>query len=119
MEEQPGLSSQYRKSSPWPMFVALGLVLSEFGVFMGGPFVPVAVGGVLILEASVAGILRESGYTRSLWPSALGLGALVGAAGGLLLVLTTYHTRALSLVGAGAIALVAGVVLFLVESKRL
>lgn len=119
MEEQPGLSSQYRKSSPWPMFVALGLVLSEFGVFMAGPFVPVAVGGVLLLEASVVGILRESNYAQTTWRPAVALGSVFAATGAVLVQLTSYDTRGLSLVGAGAIAVVAGVVLFLVETKRL
>ncbi|MFB6139473.1 MAG: cox cluster protein [Halosimplex sp.] len=65
MEEQPGLSDQYRTASPWPLLVAVGFALSEVGVFLG--VFPVAVGGILLLGASVAGILTESGYSRRPW----------------------------------------------------
>ena len=46
--------------SPWPMVVALGLALSEVGVFIG--FRSVAVAGLLMFVGAVAGILTESGY---------------------------------------------------------
>ncbi|MFB6150588.1 MAG: cox cluster protein [Haloarculaceae archaeon] len=81
MEEQPGLSDEYRKASPWPLFVALGFAVSEIGVFLG--IFPVAVGGVLLLGGSVAGILRESEYATRTWRTLglLGLAfALLGAA---------------------------------------
>jgi len=65
MEEQPGLSDQYRTASPWPLLVALGFTLSEVGVFLG--VFPVAVGGILLLGGSVAGILAESGYATRPW----------------------------------------------------
>jgi len=32
MEETPGLSEQYRKASPWPLFIALGVPISEIGL---------------------------------------------------------------------------------------
>ena len=51
-------------SSPWPMFIALGLALSEVGVLFA--LRPVSVSGLLLFVGSVAGILAESGYvTRS------------------------------------------------------
>jgi len=73
MAEQPGVSDEYRMASPWPLFVALGFALSEIGVFLG--VVPVAVAGVLLLGASVTGVLRESGYVRRPWRMLAGLGA--------------------------------------------
>lgn len=65
MAEEPGLSDRYPRASPWPLFVAFGLALSEVGVFLG--LFPVAVAGVGLLGGSVAGILRESGYVRRTW----------------------------------------------------
>ncbi|WP_435097723.1 DUF7541 family protein [Halarchaeum sp. P4] len=119
MEEQSGLSERYPTASPWPLFVALGLVLSEVGVFLGGVVLPVGIGGVLLLEASVVGIMRESGYANSLWSTSLGVGALVGVAGTALLVLTPYTSRALTLAGGGLLAVIAAVGLFLYESGYL
>ncbi|MFC7138881.1 cox cluster protein [Halosimplex aquaticum] len=79
MEEQPGLSDQYRTASPWPLLVAVGFALSEVGVFLG--VFPVAVGGVLLLGASVAGILAESGYARRPWRTLAALGLAFTALG--------------------------------------
>jgi hypothetical protein len=76
MEEQPGLSDQYRTASPWPVFVALGLVLSEIGVFIG--LFPVAVFGLILFGGSVAGILTESGYVTRPWPTLVGVGVVLG-----------------------------------------
>jgi hypothetical protein len=75
MEEQPGLSDQYRTESPWPVFVALGLALSEIGVFIG--LFPVAVFGLILFGGSIAGILTESGYVERPWPTLLGVGAVL------------------------------------------
>lgn len=80
MAEEPGLSDEYPTASPWPLLVALGLALSEIGVFLG--LFPVAVAGLLLLGGSVAGILRESGYVARTWLVLGGLGvvfALLGA----------------------------------------
>lgn len=79
MDEDPGLSDQYRRASPWPVFVALGLVLSEVGVFLG--LFSVAVFGLLLFGGSIAGILTESGYTARPWPTLLGFGAILALAG--------------------------------------
>ncbi|MFW5918206.1 MAG: DUF7541 family protein [Haloferacaceae archaeon] len=65
MNEQPGLSDQYRKVSPWPMFIAFGLALSEIGILFN--LFPLAVGGLLLLGGSVAGILTEAGYVETPW----------------------------------------------------
>ena len=82
-EVEPGLSDQYRFASPWPVFVALGFALSEVGIFLNLP--SLAVGGLLLLGGSVAGILRESAYADSVWVTLAGLGVLFGALGGALL----------------------------------
>jgi hypothetical protein len=78
-EIEPGLSERYRKASPWPMFVALGFVLSEIGVVLG--FFPVTVGGLLLFGGTVAGILSEAGYVEQPWRSLFALGALLLAFG--------------------------------------
>ena len=75
MEEQPGLSDQYRTASPWPVFIALGLALSEVGVFVG--LFPVAVFGLILFGGSVAGILTESGYATRPWPTLVAVGAVL------------------------------------------
>jgi hypothetical protein len=59
-EVEPGVSDQYRKASPWPVFVALGFVIAEVGVVLG--LFPIAVGGLLLFGGTVAGILSEAGY---------------------------------------------------------
>lgn len=119
MEEQPGLSERYVTASPWPLFVALGLVLTETGVFLGGAALPIGVGGVLLLEASIVGIMRESGYARTLWSTSLGVGAIAGVAGTVLLLFTPYTARALTLAGGGLIAVLGAVGLSLYESGYL
>lgn len=128
MEDQPGLSDQYRMSSPWPLFVALGLVLSELGVLFG--IIPLSVGGLLLFVGSIAGVLTESGYASGLWRVLGGLGAVLIVIGGILagtqLGLTTPSEiptelidafgeqpngiiiRGVSIVVAGAIAIVVG-----------
>ncbi|WP_262178507.1 DUF7541 family protein [Haloarcula laminariae] len=75
MKEQPGLSDQYRTASPWPVFIALGLVLSEIGVFIG--LFPIAVFGLILFGGSIAGILTESGYVTHPWPTLVGVGVVL------------------------------------------
>jgi hypothetical protein len=72
MNEKPGVSDRYRMASPWPVFVALGFVLSEIGIFLG--VLPVAVGGVLLFGGSIAGILTESEYVENLWKTTVNVG---------------------------------------------
>lgn len=79
MEEEVGLSDQYVKASPWPLFVAGGFAVAELGVFVG--IFPLAVFGTLLFGGSVAGILTESGYTARPWPTMLALGAILAVAG--------------------------------------
>ncbi|WP_338728175.1 cox cluster protein [Haladaptatus sp. DJG-WS-42] len=80
MDEQPGLSDQYSRASPWPVFVALGLALSEVGIVMA--LFPLAVGGLLLFAGSVTGILQESDYVQSPWPLLSGFGVLLLVLGG-------------------------------------
>jgi hypothetical protein len=79
MTEEPGLSDQYRKTSPWPVLIALGLPLSEIGVILG--LYPVAVGGLLLLLGSIAGMLRETEYVQSPWPAFGGMSAVLVVVG--------------------------------------
>ena len=122
MDEQPGLSDQYRRASPWPLFVALGLPIAEIGVLFG--LVPIAVGGLLLFVGSVAGITQESGYVERPWNLLAGLGGVLLVLGAALalsqvapLSLSGFFTalgsnglvlRGVSIVIAGVIALGVG-----------
>ncbi|WP_238479265.1 DUF7541 family protein [Natranaeroarchaeum sulfidigenes] len=79
MSEETLLPEQHRKSSPWPMLIALGVVFSEVGIVLG--LVPVAIGGLLLLLGSVGGILRETEYVASPWTVFVGLSAVLVAIG--------------------------------------
>lgn len=79
MSDTPGVDEGYRRSSPWPIFVAFGLAISEVGVFV--PLFPVAVGGLLLFSGSLAGILRESGYAEDAWTAFGALGATLAILG--------------------------------------
>ena len=77
--ESSGLSENDTRASPWPVFVAVGVAISEVGVILAIP--PVAVGRFLLFGGSVTGILRESGYiSRPEWTGG-GLGLLFLIAG--------------------------------------
>jgi hypothetical protein len=102
MEEQPGLSDQYRTASPWPVFVALGLVLSEIGVFIG--LFPVAVFGLILFGGSIAGILTESGYVSRPWPTLVGVGVVLALiAVGLTVVYVPTGALAIANIGEGPV----------------
>lgn len=79
MAEEPGLGDQYRRASPWPLFVALGLTISEIGVFIG--LFSIAVFGLLLFGGSIAGILTESGYTSRPWSTLLAFGTILSVIG--------------------------------------
>ncbi|PSP46070.1 cox cluster protein [Halobacteriales archaeon QH_10_70_21] len=53
----PGVSDRYDKTSPWPVVVVLGIVLSEVGILFN--LYPVSVTGLLLFAGSVAGIVHE------------------------------------------------------------
>lgn len=99
------------------MLVALGFVVSEVGVLFG--VAPVAVGGLLLLAGSVVGVVRESGYARTLWRPALLVGAVVLVAGGLVVGLTTATLRGTAVAVAGGLVVAAAAVAWLVETGRL
>lgn len=82
MDDQPGLSDQYRMASPWPVFVALGLAISEVGILFG--IIPIAVGGLLLLVGCIAGIIQEAGYTQQPWGVLGILGLVLVVLGGIL-----------------------------------
>lgn len=84
-ESEPGISERYEKTSPWPLVVVLGLVLSEIGILFN--FYPVAVGGLIMFVASVSGIIYEAGYVVSPWRLLSGLGAALIVVG--LLIVST------------------------------
>lgn len=119
MDEDPGLSEQYRTASPWPLFVALGLPIAELGILFGGVFFPVAVGGLLLFFGSIAGLLREAGYVGTLW-TALGASALVTFGLGLLFIYGGLDLvqRGTAIIVAGAIMLAGAVVGRLLLSER-
>lgn len=107
MEEQPGLSDQYRKASPWPLFIAVGLAIAEVGVFLD--VVAFAVGGLLLFVGSIAGILNEAGYLATPWPFVGGLGMLLAVIGIAIMVLYPGDGGAID-VGLRAVAIaIAGV----------
>jgi Sec-independent protein secretion pathway component TatC len=76
---EPGLSEQYRKASPWPLFVALGFVLSEVGVVLG--YFSVTVVGIIVFGGTVGAILQESGYIAQSWRAMVAIGALFALLG--------------------------------------
>lgn len=110
MDEQPGLSDQYRKASPWPLFIAFGFVLSEVGVAFD--IVQVAVAGLLLFLGSAIGMAQEAGYVDDPWPVAIGLSVVLIVVGGSLDFLygDSIAFRGLSIAIAGVLGLVAGIV---------
>lgn len=108
MDDTVGVSDGYRRASPWPVFVALGIPLSELGILFDSA--PVAVGGLLLFCGSVTGMLRESGHVETPWRALVGFAVLlfgVGAA----FVFTDIDlvTRGYAIIATGAILLVGGV----------
>ncbi len=110
MEETPGLSDQYRKASPWPLFIALGVPISELGLVFN--VFPLAVGGLLLFCGCIGGILQEAGYVQTPWTAlAVMSGLLVAAGAGVLYgnpqVGVDLTLRAYALITSGAILLAA------------
>lgn len=78
MDEQPGLSNRYRKVSPWPIFIAFGIAISEIGILFN--VLPIAVGGLVLLSGSIAGMATEADYAATPWRA-------LGVCAGVLVVL--------------------------------
>ncbi|WP_396610268.1 cox cluster protein [Haloferax sp. S1W] len=119
MDEAPGLSDQYRTASPWPVFVALGIPLSELGLLFG--IFPLAVGGLLLFCGSIAGMLKESGYVESTMRSLVVLSVILFAFGGALAFTEiSLVTRGYATIAAAALLLVGGVAfeLFVWDNKQ-
>ncbi|WP_435079490.1 DUF7541 family protein [Halococcus sp. AFM35] len=84
MDDQSGLSDQYRMSSPWPLIVVLGLVFSELGLLFN--VFAVAVVGLLLFVGAIAGIVLESGYAERPWTLLASLGVVLCVLGVLVTV---------------------------------
>lgn len=108
MDEQPGLSDEYRKASPWPVFVAFGLAIFEVGIVV--PLFPVTVGGMLLFVGSVVGILRESGYIANPWKGLITAAVISLAVGGAIAYTTSgaIRTRGIAILVGGALCLLGG-----------
>lgn len=63
MDRGPKSGTVGRRTSLWPVFVAMGFVTAELGVFFA--IIPVAVGGVVLFGGSCAGLVHEVGYGSS------------------------------------------------------
>lgn len=106
------MGSHTPTSSPWPLFVALGIAAAEVGVLFG--VVPVAVGGVLLFGGSCAGIAREAGLAEGPWRPLQFVGGAIGAASALVWALRSPALAPSALVATAtgdAIAVRAAVVL--------
>ncbi|SFS88376.1 DUF7541 family protein [Halostagnicola kamekurae] len=64
-----------RRSSPWPIVAAFGIVATEAGVLFG--LVAIAIAGVLAVGASGAGMVYEAGYTTDRWRPLRIIGAVI------------------------------------------
>jgi hypothetical protein len=118
-------SERYDKTSPWPIVVVLGLVLSELGILFN--VYPVAVAGLVVFVGSVSGIVHEAGYVVSPWRLLVGLGAVLAVLGGIIvsvrfdggLSASVFAAaaadgilqRGLTIAATGAVVSVAGIVL--------
>lgn len=109
MDEQPGLSEQYRMASPWPLFVALGIPISEVGILFD--LLPVAVAGLVLFGGSVAGMATEAGYAKTPWNALAVLGAILLVGGGALVFAdATLLTRGYAVIGSAVLLFVAAAV---------
>lgn len=79
MSERPAVDDAHRLTSPWPVFVAMGLAVTEVGVLFG--FLFVSIGGILLFGRSCAGILAESGYAESVYGGLAVIGGLFALGG--------------------------------------
>lgn len=112
MDENPGLSDQYRMASPWPLFIALGIPIAELGILFDLP--SLSIGGLLLFCGSAAGMAKEAGYAKTLWRALAVCSVLLFVFGGSLLYADTLATtdgvrlvaRGYAVIAAGGILLV-------------
>jgi hypothetical protein len=115
---EQGLSDQYTRASPWPIPLVLGLVVAELGIVFDG-LLPVAVGGMLLLAASVVGILRESGFAATLWKPALAVAGAFAGVGAVLYGGVDATARGAAMVGTATVVAAAALAAYLYETERL
>jgi hypothetical protein len=117
MNDQPGLSDQYRMASPWPIFVALGIPIAELGILFD--VFAVAVGGLILFCGSITGMLRESGYAKTAWRPLAVFAVLLFAVGGALAFTdVNLVTRGYAIITAGGLLAAAGIAGELFVPKR-
>lgn len=109
MDEQPGLSDQYRRASPWPIFVALGIPIAEVGILFN--LLPVAVAGLLLFCGSVAGMTDEAGYASSPWRPLLALAVVCFGVGAAFLYVDPQFPATIGLAERGYAVIAAGVLI--------
>lgn len=126
-----GATGPLQKTSAWPVFVAVGLAVSEVGVFLDGLY-PLAVAGLLLFVGSIAGIVSEAGYVDRPWRLLGGLGAVLVVVGLLVVYsqvgtafLSAFSTtdsvvfRGFAIGGAGVVAIAGGLAgAFVVDAGR-
>jgi hypothetical protein len=110
-DEQPGLSDQYRNVSPWPIFIAFGLAISEIGILFA--LFPLAVGGLLLLCGSIAGMATEAGYARTPWRALAACAGVLVVLGGVLLYVGSLQMAAGTRLDARGLAILATALLML------
>jgi hypothetical protein len=115
---EQGLSDQYARASPWPIPLVLGLVVAELGIVFEG-LLPVAVGGLLVLAASIVGISRESGFAATLWKPTLVVAVAFATVGAALYVAVDATARGSAMLGTAVVVVAAAVAAYLYETERL
>ena len=98
MSRRSNASRGATPGSPWPILVAVGLAVSELGVFVGS--VPMAVAGVILLGGAGAGLAHDAGYGDSPVGPLLVAGALFVLLGGVALAYTASGLTVPALVAA-------------------
>jgi hypothetical protein len=117
MDDEPGLSDQYRMASPWPPFVALGIPIAELGILFD--VFAVAVAGLLLFCGSLTGMIREAGYAKTAWrPLGVFAVLLIGTGAGLAFTDVNLVTRGYAVITAGALLALAGLGGELLVPKR-
>ena len=80
MRRRVDANARAARTSPWPILVAVGLAVSELGVFVGS--FPVAVSGLVLFGGSAAGFAHDAGYGTSPVGPVLAAGCVLVVLGG-------------------------------------